>query len=453
MISAIPNTGQPITAEVDANGRLIRADDPIFRLHILAGGEEGGVLAVPALAKIAAITHSIKMRFARAVRVADEAEDVELWVETQYANDLVYIKIISWRKIENITKTQSVIGDEKSVIGANSAQLLFDRQLRLLSVSGVIQVSDETLMIGCAASKIFDPQFPNNANMLKSLELHRAGEFASLTLVNDNIELDYSAVVIPQKDKSGEFSGYVIDLKPAQEDKDLKTFDTDQTENLFGHQLGSVLRQPLGRIIANAETIGSKLHGPIRENYAVYAKDIADAARHLVALVDDLGDLEALDKPDFKTASDKLELGDIAQRVAGLLALKAADHRINIVTPDADSTVHAIAEFRRVLQILINLVTNALRYSPDGTTINMAIGQSNGLAEISVSDEGEGIATADHEKIFEKFERLGRSGDGGSGLGLYISRRLARAMGGDLIVSNAKTGGAKFTLYLPAQQT
>jgi len=66
-----------------------------------------------------------------------------------------------------------------------------------------------------------------------------------------------------------------------------------------------------------------------------------------------------------------------------------------------------------------------------------------------VRDQGKGIDPADREKIFEKFERLGRSGDGGSGLGLYISRRLARAMGGELHVENAEDGGAIFTLRLP----
>jgi len=70
-------------------------------------------------------------------------------------------------------------------------------------------------------------------------------------------------------------------------------------------------------------------------------------------------------------------------------------------------------------------------------------------AVISVRDQGKGIDPADREKIFEKFERLGRSGDGGSGLGLYISRRLARAMGGELHVENAEDGGAIFTLRLP----
>lgn len=69
-----------------------------------------------------------------------------------------------------------------------------------------------------------------------------------------------------------------------------------------------------------------------------------------------------------------------------------------------------------------------------------------------MQDQGQGIARDQAEKVFEKFERLGRSGNGGSGLGLYISRRLARAMGGDLTVQQAPEGGAKFVLLLPADR-
>jgi signal transduction histidine kinase len=114
-----------------------------------------------------------------------------------------------------------------------------------------------------------------------------------------------------------------------------------------------------------------------------------------------------------------------------------------------DDMITASAEFRRVLQILLNLVTNAIRYSPDGTEVRIEIAERSDMAEISVQDQGAGVSLADQEKIFAKFERLGRTGDGGSGLGLYISRRLARFMGGDLTVETLEQGGAKFTLTLP----
>jgi signal transduction histidine kinase len=259
---------------------------------------------------------------------------------------------------------------------------------------------------------------------------------------------------LPIYDIDGRDVGYDVKLELLKEKIDVAADKAPNVETpgaVFGRHLAPVLRQPLGRIIANAETIGSELQGPIRENYALYARDIANAARHLSALVDDLGDLEVVERANFSTAPDNIELGDVARRVAGLLALKAADHSIQIRTPPPTGKVSAVAEFRRVLQIMLNVVTNAIRYSPDGTQIEVDMAVDGDQAILTVCDQGAGIAPEHREKVFAKFERLGRSGDGGSGLGLYISRRLARAMRGDLTVDEAAGGGAKFTLRLPTQ--
>ena len=233
---------------------------------------------------------------------------------------------------------------------------------------------------------------------------------------------------------------------------DTEPADAATNTNLpMGRQFASVLKQPLSRIMANADTIGSGMHGPLKANYAEYAQDIANAARHLSELVSDMEDLEAIDRPGFFVARERVELGDISRRVAGLLALKASDHGIRILLPPDTELVEAVGEFRRVLQILLNLVGNAIRYAPGGSNVAIAIEKRVGSASVSVADEGAGVAPGDRERVFEKFERLGRSGDGGSGLGLYISRRLARAMGGELSVETAPSGGALFRLTLPAR--
>jgi signal transduction histidine kinase len=101
------------------------------------------------------------------------------------------------------------------------------------------------------------------------------------------------------------------------------------------------------------------------------------------------------------------------------------------------------------LQILVNLIGNAIRYSPDGSVIKVRVSGDEEFARVSVTDQGDGIAAEDQDRIFKKFERLGRSGDGGSGLGLFISRRLAHAMGGSLTVDSVAGKGATFTLSLP----
>ncbi|HCB77431.1 MAG TPA: sensor histidine kinase, partial [Erythrobacter sp.] len=218
----------------------------------------------------------------------------------------------------------------------------------------------------------------------------------------------------------------------------------------FGRDLTPVLRQPINRIIANAETIRTKLAGPLADEYSSYAADIATAAQHLLALIDDLSDLEVVESDDFATAPDRIELADVARRACGILGVRAREKGITLVAPPEGESQLAIAEFRRVLQILLNLVGNAIRYSPEESQVWIRLDRIGNRALITVADQGHGLEDAQKEQVFEKFERLGRSGDGGSGLGLYISRRIARAMDGDLTVESAPGLGARFTLSVPA---
>ena len=132
--------------------------------------------------------------------------------------------------------------------------------------------------------------------------------------------------------------------------------------------------------------------------------------------------------------------------------MRAHERDIRLQTPDASVKIQAIGEFRRVLQVLLNLLSNAIRYSPASSAVALEVGQDAAGVWITVRDEGSGLSAEQAGKVFEKFERLGRSGDGGSGLGLYISRRLARAMGGELAVISRPGEGACFKLRLPADK-
>src|SRR3546814_7210895 len=108
-----------------------------------------------------------------------------------------------------------------------------------------------------------------------------------------------------------------------------------------------------------ADTISGQLQGPLRRDYANYASDIAAAGRHLMELVDDLADLQAIERPDFNPVMEDIDLADIARRAAGLLAVKASDHQIRIEAPNADETLPAVGEFRRALQIMVNQIGRA----------------------------------------------------------------------------------------------
>jgi signal transduction histidine kinase len=218
----------------------------------------------------------------------------------------------------------------------------------------------------------------------------------------------------------------------------------------FTAGLDRALRKPLARIVANADSINAQADGPIASDYADYAADIANAGRHLLGLVDDLVDLQAIERPDFTLAVEPIDLADVGRRAAGLLGVRASQAEVAIEKPGPDARCPARGDFRRALQIVVNLAGNALRYSPKGASVSVQVHCSGGRAQLIVADQGKGIAPEDQARIFDKFERIDPSEVGGNGLGLYIARRLARAMGGDLTVESAPGHGARFTLSLPA---
>ena len=120
--------------------------------------------------------------------------------------------------------------------------------------------------------------------------------------------------------------------------------------------------------------------------------------------------------------------------------------------PGDGESLPATGDFTRALQVMMNLITNAIRYTPEGGQVWLRPEREGDLAAIIVADQGKGIAEEDQERIFDRFERVDPTEPGGTGLGLYIARRLARFMGGDIAVDSAPGQGARFTFTLPLRK-
>ena len=141
---------------------------------------------------------------------------------------------------------------------------------------------------------------------------------------------------------------------------------------------------------------------------------------------------------------------DVAALVASIveeLAPVIHDKRVVVGARGAGPT-SARADEHATRLILVNLLTNANKYAPAGTEIHVDVDGAEDRVCVVVSDEGPGISTDDAERVFEKFERASTSTKG-YGLGLYLSRQLARQQGGDLVYDPATGGGAAFSLSLP----
>jgi len=443
----------------DASGRLLGASEPLASLQLACGGEIPGEIAIPALRELVGKSREFGLRLARSIRASDGHDTITAWIEVEpQADGASAIRVNSWQVGTLPPEDPATIAQHRAAIDRTLAELTarLDAQQCLLSVtSDAPDLADLAKAMQLGLGKPWT-DFIEIEGAAHEQPMHwRLLDGASLKIAGS--ERAWRASLLPQDGAGHTPHGFELCLcadAPLQRTEPLAVPAVVLPQNgpgLVGRDIAPVLRQPIARIIANAETIRTRMAGPLADEYSQYAADIASAGQHLLALVEDLADLEVVEADEFNTAPDRIDLADVARRASGILAVRAQERGIAIDAPKIGETLPAIAEFRRVLQILLNLVGNAIRYAPDNSQVWIRLEDAGPRARLIVADQGPGLSPEQQAKVFEKFERLGRSGeDGGSGLGLYISRRLARAMGGDLTVESALGQGARFILDVPA---
>lgn len=449
-------------AECDAQDYLTRADEPLAGLQERCGGEVPGAIAIPELLDLVRRARSYGFRLARAITAFDGAELVTAWVEIQplYGEEAgeeagcCEIVVRNWQVAAVPAEDTAAIDRRRTMIDRHLAEFTarLDGAQRVLSAEAeapeLVHVASAMMAnLGRPWTEFLPPE-----NVTHKQPLH----WRLLDGVRVDVEgshRPWRVALVPQFQPGFDPTGFelllVSDIPRSHAEESTPGDEPLMRRSLVGQDLAPVLRQPIARIIANAETIRTRLAGPLPDAYAEYAGEIAGAGKLLLALLEDLADLELVESDDFSTLPDRIDLSEVARQAAGILNVRAQERAIRVESPHVSESLPAVAEFRRVLQILLNLIGNAIRYSPEGSQVWIRLESTGNRAYVIVADQGPGLAAEDLERVFEKFERLGRSGDGGSGLGLYISRRLARAMGGELVVESAPGQGARFILELP----
>lgn len=447
------------TALTDGGDCLLHADEPLASLQRSCGGELPGKIAIPALLETVRKARRYQLRLARGINAQTMSEAISTWVEVEPRSDGdegCEISLKSWQATP-LAAEEDVAPDQGQSIDSQLAEFtaILDRDQNVLAVT--CQAPD----LAEFAARMESGRGQNWTSFvtITGLEHRQPVHWRLLDgarVVIQGSERTWRAVLNPRpataSDSPEGFELLLVADEPLRPELTPEPEDASaaaQRNRIIGQEIAPALRQPISRIIANAETIRSKLAGPLSDDYARYASDIANAGQLLLGLLDDLSDLEVVEADDFSTAPDRIDLAAVATQAAGILAVRAREKAIAIDPPRHGESLPAVAEFRRVLQILINLIGNAIRYSPSNSQIWIRVERTGDMASLVVADQGPGLSAEQAAVVFEKFERLGRSDEGGSGLGLYISRRLARAMDGDLTVESAPGQGARFTLTVP----
>ena len=225
------------------------------------------------------------------------------------------------------------------------------------------------------------------------------------------------------------------------------------TKREFLDKMSHELRTPLNAIIGFSSILLKNKSGTLGQQELNYVSRIAVNGTHLLKLIDDILGFALLAEGRTEFDLRMVSVRDLLASVESLVAPLAQAKGITCWVQPFDDAIHVVADEERARHILLNLTTNAIRFTPEEGQVTLSCDLRDGWAHLHVSDDGRGIAAEKLSTIFEPFTQVGRALDRptvGVGLGLAISRDLARGMGGELDVVSSEGWGSTFTLHLPS---
>ena len=427
---------------VDTAGRLVAADPELEALPREAGSAIGQTLALPQVAAVAQLARKLRIAVVRPALAASTDHDIELSVRAVPDGDEIALTLEGWTmRSPSGPRLASLLGGaSESDAETAGSEWAADEELKIISLSADLAETlgvDVNETAGMALTRLLRLEEDENGEMPLISALAARRGFSGQRARGRNNEgraVILSGEVVTGAD--GGFAGFRGTVR-------AERTDAPDSSSLaaFDHALDEVLRSPLDRIIESAERIVERADGPLRSEYASYGNDIATAARHLLSVVRAMSE-------DPTQGQRAVDLTALAAEAVVMVEPVAEERDVAIELGAADRLA-ASGQERGVIQILVNLIGNAVRHSPDGGKVRLVFAGTPGTASVTVIDEGAGIEPADQQRIFERFERADAK-QGGTGLGLAISRRLARSMGGDVTVDSEPGAGARFTLTLPS---
>jgi PAS domain S-box-containing protein len=224
-----------------------------------------------------------------------------------------------------------------------------------------------------------------------------------------------------------------------------------RAKSQFLASMSHELRTPLNAIGGYAELIEMGLGGAVTEQQREYLTRIRTSQQHLLRIINDLLNYSRIESGRLDYEQAPVSLPAVIETVTAMVTPQVTGKNITLETPACGEVV-AMGDRLKIEQVVLNLLSNAVKFTPSGGRITVSCALSGEQATLAVTDTGPGIPADRADDIFEPFVQLGRSlssGHEGAGLGLAISRDLARNMGGDVTVKTAPGEGAAFTLRLP----
>jgi signal transduction histidine kinase len=235
------------------------------------------------------------------------------------------------------------------------------------------------------------------------------------------------------------------------EQKTLELEAASRHKSEFLANMSHELRTPLNAILGFSEILAQGMFGGVNDKQAEYLRDILDSGHHLLALINDILDLSKIEAGRMELELSEFDLPQAILNSLTLVRERALRRGIGLHHAIDDRLAAIRADERKIKQVLLNLLSNALKFTPEGGRVEVRVAQAPGWAEVSVADTGVGIAPEDQEAVFEEFRQVGAAEKKaeGTGLGLALSRKFVELHGGRIWVESEPGRGSTFTFALP----
>jgi PAS domain S-box-containing protein len=273
--------------------------------------------------------------------------------------------------------------------------------------------------------------------------------------INGNPVFDVGGAFIGYRGTGRDITGEVgaaRELHVAKEQAEAAS----RAKSEFLANMSHELRTPLNAIMGFSELIRDQTLGPIASHYVEYAGEINASGQHLLDVINDILDLSKIEAGRYELTEELIDLAALVQSCIGMIRLRAQEGRVHLDVAQDITGAWVRADQRAVKQVVLNLLDNAVKFTPpNGTvTVHAELRQGGALALV-VSDTGIGIEAAALQSLFEPFQQADASISrkfGGAGLGLAISRRLLDLHGGALLIESVPGEGTVVRMVFPASR-
>lgn len=297
---------------------------------------------------------------------------------------------------------------------------------------------------------------------LAAIPLRRGGEFVGMVLLGSRTRSLFAGQVTPLVSELGADLSFALDNADRERDRHSALLadrarviaeEANRAKTDFLARMSHELRTPLNAMLGFAQLLATDRTQVLSKSQAERMRHITHAGWHLLGLVNDVMDISRIESGHFEVVNVRGDISSVLDEAVALSQPLARTHKVLLAEREVSKFgIGAVADPRRLLQVMLNLLSNACKYNRPGGHVSVVVSHRSGEVRLDVVDNGIGMSREDLCHLFEPFNRLGNEGDAieGSGIGLTLARRLVEMMNGRLEIESRPDSGTRARVVLPS---